>query len=77
MRKERCQQKKIAEVHDYEEALEQYLQGNFAKAATMFTYIMQRYPEDSAVKVMVERTEHLQNEPPASWNGVFVMKHKS
>lgn len=54
-----------------------YARRDWEGARTAFTGIVTGWPDDQPAKVYLERSRyHLDNPPPADWNGVEVMKTK-
>lgn len=66
----------ITWIHDYEEGLLWYRQGEWSRAKTRFSELAIRNPKDMASTVMAERCDILNELNPSDWNGVFRMKSK-
>lgn len=60
-----------AELDVYHKALTFYLEGDFAKAATVFHTLKSNNRDNTLYKLYVERCESLKKNPPADWQGVF------
>lgn len=54
----------------YEEALEHYLDGGFAHALREFRSLLEDYPGDRSVKLMIESCEAFSLDPPENWDGI-------
>ena len=68
---------KIQTLHIFEEALEQYCQGNFANAKVGFEQIVALNPADKPSQLYLERIQALlENSIPANWNGVWKFTQK-
>lgn len=68
---------KIQTMPIFEEGLEQYSQGNFAKAQVCFEQIVALNPADKPSQLYLERIEALlENSIPANWNGVWKFTQK-
>ncbi|RMF15712.1 MAG: adenylate/guanylate cyclase domain-containing protein [Candidatus Dadabacteria bacterium] len=63
-------------VNRFHEALQVYRDGDFARAFQMFQDILRDYPSDGPSKTFLERSRDLLENPPESWNGVYVAKTK-
>lgn len=49
----------------------------WAEAKRWFENVLSRWPEDGPARVFLSRCdEYLAEEPPADWEGIYVMKHK-
>ncbi|HUJ80959.1 MAG TPA: adenylate/guanylate cyclase domain-containing protein, partial [Candidatus Acidoferrales bacterium] len=54
-----------------------YTDRNWREALRCFEAFLKRWPDDGPAKVFLERCkEHLADEPPSDWDGVYEMKHK-
>ena len=54
-----------------------YTDRNWREALRSFDKFLERWPDDAPEKVFLARSkEHLADEPPAYWDGVYEMKHK-
>jgi adenylate cyclase len=61
----------------FESALDEYFEGRFGIAETMFAGILREYPNDGPSKTFVERCKAYQMTPPApDWAGVYVATTK-
>ena len=68
---------KIQTLPNFEEGLEQYCQGNFAKAKVCFEQIVAISPADKPSQLYLERIKALlENSIPANWNGVWKFTQK-
>ena len=65
--------RKMAE--SFEEALEEYMKGNFETAMLLFEEISIRFG-DKASGVFVKRCRELLQNPPEEWTGVYVAREK-
>jgi adenylate cyclase len=56
---------------------EAYKQRHWSIARRIFDDVLRRWPNDGPARVFLARSEeYLTEEPPADWDGVYVMKHK-
>ncbi|MGA8073465.1 MAG: adenylate/guanylate cyclase domain-containing protein [Candidatus Acidiferrales bacterium] len=54
-----------------------YADRNWREALRCFETFLKRWPDDGPAKVFLERCkEHLAEEPPPDWDGVYEMQHK-
>jgi adenylate cyclase len=61
----------------FNEAMQHYRAGRFAKAIDQFQQALSRHPRDALTTTYVERCRYLIDRPPGdSWNGVWVMTEK-
>jgi len=61
----------------FDAALEQYFEGRFGTAETMFSELLRDFPEDGPSLAFVERCRVYQTTPPApDWAGVYVATTK-
>ncbi|MEG3617862.1 GAF domain-containing protein [Magnetovibrio sp. PR-2] len=60
----------------FTEGRNHYRHGEWDKAMTSFNDVLKANPGDQLSKTYIERCEHLKDEDPADWNGVWVMKSK-
>jgi adenylate cyclase len=68
---------KIQTLPIFEEGLQQYCQGNFAKAIVCFEQIVALNPDDKPSKLYLKRIQSLlKNSIPANWNGVWKFTQK-
>ena len=63
-------------VNYFNEAVKQYRKGEWDKAVVKFREAINANPSDKLAETYIERCEHLKAEPPAAWDGVWVMKSK-
>ena len=63
-------------VGHFETGRGEYRAGNWEKATRSFEKCLELHPEDDLSKLYVQRCEQLLAEPPADWDGVWVMKEK-
>ncbi len=63
-------------VNNFKSARQHYNKGNFDKAIALFNECLKGNPSDKLAQIYIERCQHLMEEPPADWDGVFVMKEK-
>jgi adenylate cyclase len=65
------------QVELFDRARELYRQRQWKAAQNAFQEILDKWPKDGPSGVYVERClEYIATEPPADWDGVFVMTHK-
>jgi adenylate cyclase len=68
---------KIKTLPRFEEALEQYCQGNFANAKIRFKQVLAVNPDDKTSKLYLERIRSLLDRNiPENWNGVWKFDRK-
>ena len=60
----------------FTEGRKHYRAGAWDKAMASFNDVLKANPNDELSKTYIERCEHLKEENPADWNGVWVMKSK-
>ncbi|HYL73714.1 MAG TPA: GAF domain-containing protein [Bryobacteraceae bacterium] len=63
-------------VNQFKSALSCYRKGSWDKAAEGFRHALELNPNDALPKMYIDRCETLKANPPADWNGVWVMKTK-
>jgi adenylate cyclase len=64
-------------VELFSRARELYRNRQWKAAQSAFQEILDKWPKDGPSSVYVERCqEYIAAEPPANWDGVFVMTHK-
>src|SRR5271168_322567 len=62
---------------EFRKARVAYTDRNWREALHAFEKFLERWPDDAPAKVFLARSnEHLADEPPADWDGVYEMKHK-
>jgi len=66
----------VAYLEKYGEALAGYERGEFASASSRFREALDIKPDDAVATVYFERCHELAEQPPETWDGVFVMKSK-
>jgi adenylate cyclase len=65
----------LAEI--FSKGREAYKLREWAEAKRRFESVLSRWPDDGPARVFVGRCEeYLAEEPPADWEGIYVMKHK-
>lgn len=65
----------LAEI--FTKGREAYKLREWAKAKRWFESVLSRWPDDGPARVFLGRCEeYLVDEPPADWEGIYVMKHK-
>jgi adenylate cyclase len=65
------------QVEAFTRARELYRERQWKAARDAFQEILGKWPKDGPAGVYLERCqEYLAEEPPANWDGVFVMTHK-
>jgi adenylate cyclase len=58
-------------------AREAYQRRDWRAAASAWSAILQRWPDDGPSRVFLARcAEYIAEEPPVEWDGVYAMKHK-
>ncbi|MEG4114210.1 MULTISPECIES: adenylate/guanylate cyclase domain-containing protein [unclassified Microcoleus] len=68
---------KIQTLPIFEEGLQEYCQGNFAKAIVFFEQIVALNPDDKPSQLYIKRLQSLlRNSIPANWNGVWKFTKK-
>ncbi|MEG4942650.1 adenylate/guanylate cyclase domain-containing protein [Microcoleus sp. F4-D5] len=68
---------KIQTLPVFEEGLQEYCQGNFAKAIVCFEQIVALNPDDKPSQLYLKRIQSLlENSIPANWNGVWKFTQK-
>jgi adenylate cyclase len=66
-----------SQVELFARARELYRHRQWNAAQSAFQEILDKWPKDGPSSVYVERCqEYIAAEPPANWDGVFVMTHK-
>jgi hypothetical protein len=56
---------------------EAYKLREWPEAKRWFESVLSRWPDDGPAHVFLDRCEeYLAEEPPADWEGIYVMKHK-
>lgn len=63
-------------VNYFNEGVRHYGQGNWGDAVRNFGEALKANPADSLSQTYIERCEHLKANPPADWEGVWVMTSK-
>jgi len=64
-------------VEMYGRARAFYKRRDWRQASTLFSQLLQRWPDDGPGRILAQRCEeYLLEEPAAQWDGVHVMKHK-
>jgi class 3 adenylate cyclase len=61
----------LPSIRGYEEARDAYLQGNFTKAAELFSRILEFHPNDGPSKLFCRRSIAMASNPPEKWGGVW------
>lgn len=60
------------ELNSFDEAMQQFLQQNWAAAETLLKKLQQQYPQRKLYQLYLERIEiYKNNPPPDKWDGVF------
>jgi adenylate cyclase len=66
-----------AQLEMFTRSRELYRNRQWKSAQSAFEEFLDKWPEDGPSRVYVERCqEYIVSEPPANWDGVFVMTHK-
>jgi adenylate cyclase len=60
----------------FRDGLSKYRSGDFAGARELITKVLELNPSDKAAKLYIERCDQLIANPPAHWDGVWVMESK-
>ncbi len=69
--------KVVAEIDEYEQALQHYRQQCWDVAEKQFTHFCQTYPDCLLYKIYAERVRHFTENPPAdNWDGVYTFTTK-
>ena len=64
-------------AEEFRKARVAYTDRNWREALRSFDKFLERWPDDAPAKVFLARSkEHLADEPPSDWDGVYEMKHK-
>lgn len=63
-------------VNNFKGARQHYNKGDFDKAIALFQECLKANPDDKLAQIYIERCEALMADPPADWDGVFVMTSK-
>lgn len=63
-------------VNNFKGARGHYNNGDWDKAIALFRECLKANPEDQLSQTYIERCEVLKSDPPAEWDGVFVMTSK-
>ena len=64
-------------AEEFRKARVAYTDRNWREALHAFEKFLERWPDDAPAKVFLARSkEHLADEPPSDWDGVYEMKHK-
>ncbi|MEE8350592.1 MAG: GAF domain-containing protein [Rhodospirillales bacterium] len=63
-------------VNYFNEGVKEYRNGNWDKGIVRFSEAIKANENDKLAQTYIERCEHLKAEPPADWNGVWVMTSK-
>ena len=67
----------VMEVLGYfKSGVKDFRQGDWRKATKSFSEAFKIHPEDKLSRIYIERCEHLMNNPPKNWDGVWVMSSK-
>ncbi|MEI8055151.1 MAG: adenylate/guanylate cyclase domain-containing protein [bacterium] len=61
---------------DFFGAFSQYESGDWQMAINLFNNLDKKYPEDTLIKIFIERCLTFSANPPANWDGVWVMTEK-
>ena len=65
-----------AALGHFRDGLEMYRAGRWDAAIAEFQEVLRLNPEDQVCELYIERCAHLRDEPPARWDGVWVMEEK-
>jgi len=63
-------------VNIFREAMADYRRGEWSRARTRFSAVLDQHPGDGLSQVYVERCRRLEADPPSSWDGVWAMVSK-
>jgi adenylate cyclase len=63
-------------VNCFRDGIEKYRAGEWKRAIIAFEEALRANPEDPLVHMYIERCQDLADDPPADWNGVWVMTTK-
>ncbi|NES95485.1 MAG: HAMP domain-containing protein [Desertifilum sp. SIO1I2] len=68
---------KLKTLADFQQALQQYCQGNLTEARQGFEQVLRINPTDKAAQLYLERIDRLNQQGiPANWNGVWAFTQK-
>ena len=63
-------------LNHYKSGLGYYRDGKWDNAISAFEDALKLHPEDKGTQMYIERCQHLKENPPEDWNGVWVMTSK-
>lgn len=63
-------------VNNFKSARQHYNNGDWDKAIALFRECLKGNPDDKLSETYIERCEMLKADPPADWDGVFIMTSK-
>ena len=63
-------------VNNFKGARKHYNNGDWDKSMGLFRECLKANPNDKLAQIYIDRCEKLKANPPAEWDGVFVMTSK-
>ncbi len=63
-------------VNQFREGIHKYRAGKWSEATNSFNKVLELHPEDKLSEIYIHRCKTLQADPPAQWDGVWVMEGK-
>ncbi len=63
-------------VNQFREGIRKYRAGKWSEATNSFNKVLELHPEDKLSEIYIHRCKTLQADPPAQWDGVWVMEGK-
>ena len=63
-------------VNQFREGIQKYRAGKWSEATNSFNKVLELHPEDKLSEIYIHRCKTLQADPPAQWDGVWVMEGK-
>ncbi len=63
-------------VNHFRDGIEKYRSGNWESAVNAFRETLRANPDDTLAETYIDRCLVLKENPPAAWNGIWVMTSK-
>jgi adenylate cyclase len=63
-------------VNHFRDGIEKYRRGDWARAIEAFGETLRANPDDALSRTYIDRCRALADDPPADWNGIWVMTSK-